>query len=88
MKFKLSGNLLRFSGFRAQLDVDAATVELGLRRLVDDCPDLRPVLLDARGRVRAVHRLFLNGDLLSREDLGRGTGPGDEVTILTAIAGG
>jgi hypothetical protein len=88
MKLKLSGNLLRFSGMRAELDVDAATVALGIRRLVDECPDLRPVLFDAEGRVRAVHRLFLNGDVLPREELDRGTGPGDEVTILTAIAGG
>jgi hypothetical protein len=88
VKLKLSGNLLRFSGMRSEIAVDAATVEVGIRTLVEAYPDLRLVLLDARGQVRAVHRLFLDGELLPSEELDRAVGPDDEVTILTAIAGG
>ncbi len=88
MRFLLSGNLLRFSGFRNELQIAAPTVEEGLRQLVAGCPGLAPVLFDGEGQFRQVHRLFLNGEQLSRGDLGCASGDDDEVTILTAIAGG
>ena len=88
MRFVLSGNLLRFSGFRREVPVEAPTVQQGLWALVDGCPGLRSVLLDGQGRLRAVHRLFLNGDPLGPQELAREAKPDDEVTLLTAIAGG
>jgi molybdopterin synthase sulfur carrier subunit len=88
MKFVLSGNLLRFAGFRREVEIDATTVAQGLSELVAGCPALGPVLLDGAGRLRAVHRLFLNGEQLAAQELGREAKAGDEVTLLTAIAGG
>jgi sulfur-carrier protein len=88
MRFVLSGNLLRFAGFRREVEVDAPTVEQGLTELVARCSGLGPVLLDGAGQLRAVHRLFLNGEPLAAQELGREVGAGDEVTLLTAIAGG
>jgi hypothetical protein len=88
MRFVLSGNLLRFSGFRREVPIEAVTVQQGLSALVDGCPGLRPVLLDGEGRLRAVHRLFLNGDPLGPQELGCEARADDEVTLLTAIAGG
>jgi hypothetical protein len=88
MRIVVSGNLLRFSNFQKEIEIAAPTLERGLEQLVGRFPLLEPVLLDGGGRVRAVHRLFLNGDLLSRDELGREAGADDELTILTAIAGG
>jgi molybdopterin synthase sulfur carrier subunit len=88
MKFVLSGNLLRFSGFRRELEVDAPTVAQGLTELVARCQGLGPVLLDGEGRLRAVHRLFLNGEQLTGHELEHEAQANDEITLLTAIAGG
>lgn len=88
MKFTLSGNLLRFTNFRTEIEVKEPTVEKCLEGLVRECPELKPVLMDADGRCRHVHRLFLNGDLLKFEEMGRGVSDQDECSILTAIAGG
>jgi sulfur-carrier protein len=88
MRFVLSGNLLRFSSFQNEIDVDAPTIAEGLAKLCADRPLLQPVLFDAQGRFREVHRLFLNGDALGRDELDYAVNAVDEVTILTAIAGG
>lgn len=88
MKFTMSGNLLRFCQFRHEIDVSGATIEEGMKELVAQCPDLRAVLFDGQGRLRGAHRLFHNGDMISRDDVARASGPDDEIAILTAIAGG
>ena len=88
MKFLMSGNLLRFSSFQKEIEVTAPTVEAGVAELITKCPQLKPVLLDGEGRFRKVHRLFLNENPLCQEELSHPVGTNDEVTILTAIAGG
>jgi molybdopterin converting factor small subunit len=88
MKFKMSGNMLRFANFKAEIVIEAGTLDEGIQKLVADHPQLRPVLLDGDGRFRAVHRVFLNGELIAKDALQHPVGAGDEVSILTAIAGG
>ncbi len=88
MKFEMSGNLLRFCNFRREIEVGGATLEEGVHHLVEECPDLRTVLLDAQGRMRRVHRIYHNGELINGDELSRASSPSDEITILTAIAGG
>lgn len=88
MRIKLSGNLLRFSNFRDQIQVEAPSVAGGIQKLVEENPNLKNVLLDGNGGFRAIHRVFLNGELLAREELDRSARAEDEVSILTAIAGG
>ena len=88
MKFKLSGNLLRFSDFRNDVTVEAETVSQGVKALCEQCPHLKQVLLDGDGKVRALHRLFLNGEQLMANEMDKATKRDDEVSILTAIAGG
>jgi hypothetical protein len=80
--------MLRFTHFRDQLEADGGTLEEALRAVLDRCPSLRPVLFDGEGRFRAVHRLFVDGEPLTGDDLGRTARPDAEVCILTAIAGG
>jgi hypothetical protein len=88
MKFKFSGNLLRFSNFLDEIEVVAQTIEQGINELVANLPQLKPVLLDGQGRPRAVHRFFRNGELVSRDGLKQHGSTADEISILTAIAGG
>ncbi|MGE0545941.1 MAG: MoaD/ThiS family protein [Kofleriaceae bacterium] len=88
MVIKLSGNLLRFSNFQNEIEVSAPSILAGIHELVEGFPELRKVLLDGQGSPRAIHRLFLNGALIARDDVSRTVTANDELSILTAIAGG
>jgi molybdopterin converting factor small subunit len=88
MNFRLSGNLLRFSEFKNEVQIDAPNVTQAILGLVEKYPLLGPVLLDGDKRMRRLHRVFLNGEQLDSGELDRPVGSTDEVTILTAIAGG
>jgi len=88
MKFRVSGNMLRFTNFQDEIEVAGDTVEAGMQMLVGACPQLRPILLDGNGKVRSVHRVFLNGAALPLDQLSEKAEAKDEVSILTALAGG
>ena len=88
MNIVLSGNLRRYASFEGEVELDAISVRVALDTLVERFPDLKPVLYDATGKPRSVHRLYLNGELLEVEDTDHALEPTDELGILTAIAGG
>ena len=84
----VSGALLRFTDYRRVISVAAPTVQAGLIRLADEYQPLKPVLFDREGRVRATHRIFLNGEQLTRDQLSRAAGDTDSVDLLLAVSGG
>ena len=88
MNVVLSGNLRRYTAFEGEVQLDAASVTEALDTLVEQFPDLKPVVYDADGKLRSVHRLYLNGDVLDIGDTDHDLEPTDELGILTAIAGG
>jgi molybdopterin synthase sulfur carrier subunit len=88
MKVVFSGTLLRFVDYQKEIDLDAPTVAAALSALVDKHPPVRPVLFDGQGRMRSMHRLFLNTEQLWAEDLSREVQCSDCLEIVTAIAGG
>jgi len=88
MNVVLSGNLRRFTSFEGEVQLEATTVTEALDKLVEQFPDLQPVLYDANRKPRSVHRLFLNGEVLDVGDTDHNLEPTDELGILTAIAGG
>ena len=88
MNIVLSGNLRRYTAFEGEVELDVASVSKALDALVEQFPDLKPVVYDADGKLRSVHRLYLNGDLLDIGDTDHALAPTDELGILTAIAGG
>lgn len=88
MRFVLSGNLLRFASFTNEIEVEGSTFGDCVRALVDRHPPLAPILLDGEGGLRKVVRVFLNGHLLDERDPTRPVANSDEVTLITAIAGG
>jgi hypothetical protein len=88
MRFVLSGNLLRFAEFQREVAVEAGTINEGIAALATRFPALRRVLLDGQDDVRRIYRVFLNGEPLGHEDLGRAASATDEISLITAIAGG
>ena len=88
MTVRVSGALLRFTDYQRVISVDAATVEAGLVELAGRFQPLRKVLFDRAGRVRATHRVFLNGELLEPDQLPSPAGDADRVELLLAISGG
>lgn len=84
----VSGNLRRYTSFEQEVQIDATSPRAALDALVARHPALRPVLYDGDGKLRSVHRLFLNGEVLDVGDEERTLAPTDELGILTAIAGG
>lgn len=88
MTFRFSGVLLRFVNFQKEIPIDASTLASGLEQLVTREPQLKNVLFDDAGVVRATHRMFLNGEQLERDAVAAEVKPTDTVEILTAIAGG
>ena len=61
MKVRVNGALLRFTDYRRVITVAAPTVASALARLADEYRPLHQVLFDREGRVRATHKIFLNG---------------------------
>ncbi len=88
MRFRIPGVLLRFTDYQSTIDVEAHTVEAALSKLVDAHAPLRKVLFDREGRLRAMHKVFLNGELLDDDQLARPAGANDQVDLITAISGG
>lgn len=84
----VSGNLKRYTAFEDEVQLEASTVEAALQALVARHPGIGPVLYDGDGKLRSVHRLFLNGEVLDVGDDEHRLAPTDELGILTAIAGG
>ena len=92
MKFHFSGTLLRFVDFQREIQfADADTLGKALDQLSGQYPALQNVLFDNNGRLRSALKMFVNGSQYKTsppEALHRSLGPGDEVELLTAIAGG
>jgi hypothetical protein len=88
MIVRVNGALLRFTEYRRVIAVAAPTVEAALTRLADQYQPLRKVLFDREGRLRATHKIFLNGEPLERDELGCPAGDADSVDLLLAISGG
>jgi sulfur-carrier protein len=84
----VNGALLRFTDYRRVIDVAAPTVEAALTELAEEYQPLQGVLFDRLGRLRATHRIFLNGELLAPDQLGTPAGDADSVELLLAISGG
>ncbi|MBO0684219.1 MAG: MoaD/ThiS family protein [Candidatus Dormibacteraeota bacterium] len=84
----VNGALLRFTDYRRSINVTAPTVEAALNELASEYRPLENVLFDRLGRLRASHRIFLNGEMLAPDQLATPAGEDDSVDLLLAISGG
>ncbi len=88
MKFQFSGNLLRYVDFHREVEVHGTTVEEGISKVVEEYPKLNAIVRDSSGRIRQLHRFFIDGELLDQGELDQRVEPNVTVTLLTPIAGG
>jgi molybdopterin converting factor small subunit len=72
----------------AEVKVEGATVRACLDAVEALHPGFLPQVLDPSGEPHRFVRLFLNGDELGADALATPVGPGDELEVLAAIAGG
>jgi molybdopterin converting factor small subunit len=71
------------------VDVDGATVGDVLGRLVEDHPGVRTQVFGNDGTVHRFLNIYVNDDdVRYTGGLATAVGPGDEVTLLPAVAGG
>ncbi|GBD10731.1 Sulfur carrier protein CysO [bacterium HR23] len=72
-----------------KVDVEARTVAEVVERLEARFPGFRERLLDENGEVRYFVNIYVNGeDVRFLQGLDTATKPGDEVSIVPAVAGG
>jgi molybdopterin converting factor small subunit len=79
---------MRFASYQKEIEIEASTIEDAFAALVTRFPDLRGVLFGADGKLRSVHRVFCNGDAVVGAPDQLALGPTDEISLVTAIAGG
>jgi len=81
--------LRKFTGDAASIAVRANTVGEAMQGLATSFPDLHQYLFDAEGNIRKFVKVFV-GDSDIHQLNGEATAvkPGDEISIIPAIAGG
>jgi molybdopterin synthase sulfur carrier subunit len=81
--------LRRLTGGQPRVEVSASSVAELLERLEAQHPGLRGYLCDEDGRLRSYVNIFVNQtEIRGAAGLQTPLGPGDEVSIIPAMAGG
>ncbi|WP_145556446.1 MoaD/ThiS family protein [Yersinia canariae] len=91
MKFKLSGNLAKFTHYKKELDVEIeepSTLKHLIEKLIDQYPPLREVIYDDDLKIKKGYLVSLNGKKINADEYNELIGNNDRVDIFTAIAGG
>jgi len=89
--FQISGHLTEFTGGRVEIKVDGsyATVGEALDRLWGEHAGLRDRVLTEMGEVRPHVNVFVNSQVVSRDQVLRTPMAGDsEICIMPAVSGG
>ncbi len=86
---RIPGPLRRMTDGADKVHVDADDLSGLIAALEDQYPGMRERLLDENGEVRYFVNLYLNNeDVRFLGGLGAAVKPGDEVSIVPAVAGG
>jgi len=81
--------LRKFTDQQTSVNVDGATVQAAVDRLVNLYPALKQHLLDQDGTIRAFVRIFLEDeDILALDGLNTAVQADSTLSIIPAIAGG
>jgi molybdopterin converting factor small subunit len=85
----IASSLAPYAGGARRLTLDGATVEDVLERLGERYPEFRARAFDGDGALRPHITLFLNRTQISGNGgFGSVVSDGDEIAIISAIAGG
>ena len=86
---RIPGPLRRITNGEEKVDIEGATLGACIDALQSRFPGIRERLLDEQGNMRYFVNVYLNGeDVRFLEGLETVTGPGDELSIVPAVAGG
>ena len=89
IKLEIPTALRPFAGKQSSLDLEAATVGEALTTLTSTYGDLRKHLYTDDGRLRSFVNIYVNDeDIRFLKNLETPVKPGDEISIVPAIAGG
>lgn len=85
---RLPGVLAQVTGTK-KMELDADTLDGGIKALMAAAPELRVHLFDEAGELRQHVNCFHNEDNLRwLDDLDRPLTDGDQITIVQAVSGG
>jgi len=86
---RIPAPLRRITGGQDKVEVDGSTLGELIDHLDVQFPGVKERLLDEAGELRYFVNIFLNGDdVRFLQDLLTVTKPGDEISIVPAVAGG
>lgn len=72
-----------------KVDVEGATLAEAIDALEGQFPGIRERLMDESGELRHFVNIYVNGeDVRFLQGLSTGINPGDEVSVVPAVAGG
>ncbi len=86
MRILIPPPLRSYTGGRARLEVEGATIGAVLKALDLQCPGLRFRIIDEQDRIRTHIRFFVSGEIV--DSLTHPLRPEDEVQIVCALSGG
>jgi molybdopterin converting factor small subunit len=73
---------------QAQVSVRGATVLECLDAVEADCPGFRELVFTGDGVLRRFTKIFRNGEPVQADALETSVGEGDEITVMSPLAGG
>ncbi|QHB31027.1 MoaD/ThiS family protein [Yersinia canariae] len=91
MRFKLSGNLAKFTNYKKDLQIDIdqpSTLTELMTRLISQWPELKEVIYDKELKFKKGYLVSLNGQKINPDEFHEPIKNNDCVDIFTAIAGG
>ena len=77
-----------YAGGKEVVDVNGNTVGECLRDLVSQYPEIEKKIFDNKGNLLSVLEIYLNGASAYPDELKKAVKDGDEIHLLTMLAGG
>lgn len=89
VKIRIPSALRRWTQQESVVNCEGSTVGSSILSLCEQFPDLKDQILDSQGEVRRFINVYLNeDDIRFLKGLDTDLEPGDEISIMAAIAGG
>jgi len=89
VKVRVPTPLRRLTSGQDKVDAEGATVDDVISSLEGQFPGMRERLCDEKGELRNFVNVYINGeDVRFLDGLGSQTEPGDEISLVPAVAGG
>jgi len=86
---RIPAPLRRITGGQDKVEIEGSTLGELIEELEGQFPGFKERLLDESGELRYFVNVFLNGDdVRFLQELLTATKPGDEISIVPAVAGG